>query len=142
MDARLYLHFGDLPASGRSVCYTLTDGTWDEGRWADLSDERRAEFEAVGYSEIDGRVYEPGLSVYSLDWDSRADDDELVFHVAESSRQMVAEMIEERPALLVSGCKVTDGFDGEPVIEGVELVGPARVVRFDRRKGLIHVQRG
>ena len=136
----LFLHLGDLPATGRSVCWTLTQGTWDEGIWSDLSDDRRAEFVAAGYTADGATVYEPGLSVMALAWDCPDDATELEFDAAGSDRQSVAEWCAERPAWLVRGEEITRGFDGEPVISVTEVVGPAAGVTFDRRAGMIRVR--
>jgi hypothetical protein len=136
----LFLRFGDLPLNGKSECHTLTGGTWDEGTWNELSDERRAEFEAVGYTEDDGAVYEPGVSVYGLTWDADTDAETLEFDAAASRPDDVDFVTDGRPAFLVSGDRLEiTGFCGEPLLMNAEIVEAVELVSF--RKGVISVRR-
>jgi hypothetical protein len=135
----IFLRFGDLPAAGKSQCHTLTDGTWDEGRWDDLADDRKAEFEAVGYSEQDGIVYEPGVSVYELDPMSDPSEKIIEFHIGTSRRADVLFVI-DRPAYLVSGTRLdSTGFCGEPLLCDATVVESVELVSFKR--GILTVKR-
>jgi len=144
MTANTYLHLGDLPASGRSVCHTLTNGTgWESVLFGDMEADRQAEFFAVGYTVDGATVYEPGLSVFAADTEE-SDGDDIVFCVENSDLDQVHEWIEERPAFLVSGALLPiSGFDDEPLIQVAGVVSLAVVVRFEkrgRREGAIVVR--
>lgn len=138
--SKLYLHLGDLPANGKSLCWTLTRGTWDEGAWGELSEERQAEFLAAGYTVDGSEVSEPGLSVFGLDADSFEDEAEIVFLVNDSDPDNVVDWC-DRPAVLIRGRELCRGFDGEPVIQVTEVVGTASGAVYDRKRGRITVQR-
>lgn len=137
--ARLYLRFGEIPTGGRSECHTLTHGTWYDGAWDDLDDDRRAGFLAAGYSVDGGTIYEPGVSAFPLDWESAPDDEELTFDATSSRPDDIDFYMDGRSAYLVTGEEIGRGMNDEPLLKNAAVIGQVEVIR--RRAGLISVRR-
>lgn len=126
----IYLRFGTIPGNGKSECHTLTLGQGGNLAWESMDDEQRAEFEAVGYTEMDGTVYEPGLSVFALECDADSDADELTFDLAACLLCDLGDY-SDRPAFLLKGDALENtGCCGEPLLLSPEIVGSVEIVEI------------
>ena len=104
-----------------------------------MSPDRQAEFLAAGYTEDDGTVFEPGISVFEIMDGFNSTDDVIEFHIG-TARNDDVDFVSDRPAFLVTGNRLDiTGFCGEPLLADAQVIGSVELVSFKR--GILTVRR-
>lgn len=110
-----YLRFGEIPISRKSINFLKMTNQQIE----DFSDCLRMRYFKEAYEYVPQDAYEPGLSVFEISSEG--------LPLIGSMRQIISLSVRlEEPKFIVTGEKVGEGNDSEPLIN-VESVKPIEI---------------